>query len=304
MLRKIFFICLAVLLGVQGAASAKNKGLPEEERIKVAVEIKDTSRHKELDTAQNLETFLRDKLVEKNLLNIVDTKVIGESNKAFDNGAVKDEDVTADKQSPAPNFGELLIFDAVELPAPSDTPENFRADAYKEAGAAYVIRCEVLALGTTKVEDKTLSTIFSALGTATAFAGSGNKSRDKTLRRIGLGIGLGGFIETKRTALNTVVNLQFISVKTGQILWQEHFTGQAVKHRKPSKEYDDAWTQAYIESVQDSAKRISKRVNKYVDKVIIKGKTDKSFLPPGLPGNLPGTEKFSFGGGIGIGKLF
>ena len=302
MLRKIFFICLAVLLGVQGAASAKNKGLPEEERIKVAVEIKDTSRHKELGTAQNLETFLRDKLVEKNLLNIVGTKIIGETDKAFDDGLVKDEEVTADQKPSAPNFGELLMFDAVELPAPSDTPEEFNAAAYKEAGAAYVIRCEVLALGTTKVDDKTLSTILSLAGGATSLIGSGNKSRDKVLRRVGTGVGFGGLIQMKRTALNTVVNMQFISVETGQILWQEHFTGQAVKHHKPDKEYDDAWTQAYIESVKDSAKRISKRVNKYVDKVIIKGKTDKSFMPPNLPGSLTG--KFSLGGGLGVGKLF
>ena len=277
MLRKIFLICLVLLLSVQGAAFAKEKGLSEEDRIKVAVEIKDTSRHKELDTAQNLEIFLGEKLLEKNLLNVVDSKVIGESDKAFDDGLIRDEEVTADKQSPA-NFGDLLIFDAVELPASSDTPENFDADFYKELGAAYVIRCEVLALGVTKVEDKTMSTIFSAVGAATAFAGSGNKSRDKTLRRVGTGIGLGGFIETKRTALNTVVNMQFISVETGQILWQENFTGLAVKHHKPGKNFDDVWEQAYVESVEDSAKRIAKRVNKYVDKVIIKGKSDKSFM--------------------------
>ena len=276
MARKIFLICLALLLSVQGAAFAKEKGLPEEDRINIAVEIKDTSRHKELGTAQNLEIFLSEKLLEKNLLNIVDTKIINESERAFDDDLIRDEEVTADK-SPT-NFGELMVFEAVELPAPSETPKNFDADAYKDLGAAYVIRCEILALGTTKVEDKTLSTIFSALGTATAFAGSGNKSRDKTLRRIGLGIGLGGFIETKRTALNTVVNMQFISVETGQILWQEHFTGQAVKHHKPRKGYDDAWEQAFVESVENSAKRIAKRVNKYVDKVIIQGKSDKSFM--------------------------
>ena len=296
MIRKIFFICLALLLGVQGAASAKDKGLPAEQRIKVAVEIKDTSRHKELGTAQNLEIFLSDKLLEKNLVNIVDSKVIAESDRAFDDGLIRDEEVTADKKVSAENIGELLIFDAVELPASSNKPENFDADAYKNLGAAYVIRCEVLALGVTKVEDKTLSTIFSALGTATAFAGSGNKNRDKTLRRIGLGIGVGGFIETKRTALNTVVNMQFISVETGEILWQEHFTGQAVRHHKPRKGYDDVWEQAYIESVEDSAKRLAKRVNKYVDKVIINGKSDKSFLPKtpfgGLSGGLTGGKLF------------
>lgn len=288
MMRKIFLICLAILFGVQGAAFAKSKGLPEEERINIAVEIKDTSRHKELDTAQNLDIFLGNKLVEKNLINVVDSTIVGETNAPFDDGLIRDEDVTAEKNVSAENIGELLVFDAVELPAPSTTPEDFDADAYRDKGAAYVIRCEVLALGATKVEDKTLATIFSALGTATAFAGSGNKNRDKTLRRIGLGIGLGGFIETKRTALNTVVNMQFISVETGQILWQEHFTGQGLKPHKPDKEFDDAWTQAYVESVEDSAKRIAKRVNKYVDKVIIKGKSDKSFLPKSAFGNLSG----------------
>lgn len=297
MRRNTFFICLAILLVIPVAAFAKSKGLPEEERINIAVEIKDTSRHKDLASAQNLEIFLGNKLVEKNLINVVDSKVIGENDAPFDDGLIRDEDVIADKNISAENIGELLVFDAVELPAPSDTPENFDADFYRDKGAAYVIRCEVLALGATKVEDKTLSTIFSVVGAATAFSGSGNGSRDKTLRRIGMGIGLGGFIETKRTALNTVVNMQFISVETGQILWQEHFTGQAVKHHKPDKEFDDVWTQAYVESIEDSAKRIAKRVNKYVDKVIIKGKSDKSFLPVKTPFG-------SLSDGLTGGKLF
>ena len=279
MIRKIFLICLAILLGVQGSAFAKSKGLPEEERINIAVEIKDTSRHKELDTARNLDIFLGNKLVEKNLINVVDSKVIGETKAPFDDGLIRDEDVAADKNVSAENIGELLIFDAVELPAPSETPENFDADAYRDKGAAYVIRCEVLALGATKVDDPTLATIFSAVGTAVAFTGSGNKNRDKTLRRIGLGIGLGGFIQTKRTALNTVVNMQFINAQTGEVIWQENFIGQAVKHRSPREGYANVWEEAYIESVKDSAKIIAKRVNKYVDRVIIQGKSDKSFLP-------------------------
>lgn len=290
MIRKIFFICLIFLLGLQGAASAKSKGLPEEERIKVAVEVKDSSRHKELATADNLEIFLNDKLVEKNLVNIVGTKILGEDEKPADDGLILDEDVTADEKTPAQNIGELLIFDAVELPAPSDTPEDFNADAYKELGAAYVIRCEVLALGVTKVEDKSIGTIFGATGGVVSLIGVGGGSNAKTLRKIGTGIGLGGFIQTQRTALNTVVNMQFISVETGQILWQQHFTGQAVKHHKPDKGYANEWEQAYIESVENAAKRISERINKYVDKVIVKGKSDKSFRPnksslSGLSGN-------------------
>lgn len=281
MTKKFFLICLVMLLSLQGAAFAKEKGLPEEERIKVAVEIIDSTRHKELATAQNFETFIGNKLVEKNLLNVVETNVIG------------NEDVTADKKISAENLGELLIFDAVELPTSSDTPKDFNANAYKNLGAAYVIRCEVLALGLTKVEDKTMSTIFGATGGIISLIGSGNNSRDKTLRRVGTGIGFGGFIQTERTALNTVVNMQFISVETEQVLWQGNFTGQAVKHHNPRDGYDNVWTQAYMESVENSAKLIAKRVNKYVDKVIIKGKSDKDFT----------SKNFSVGSLVG-GKLF
>lgn len=284
MAKKFLLIYLVMLLSLQGAVSAKSKGLPEEERIKIAVEIVDSTRHKELDTAQNFELFIGDKLLEKNLLNVIDTKIIGY--KAFD------EEVTADENSSPENLGELMVFDAVELPTYSETPKNFDVDAYKNLGASYVIRCEVLALGLTKVEDKTLSTIFSVTGGMVSLIGSGSKNRDKTLRRVGLGIGVGGFIQTERTALNTVVNMQFISVETGKILWQENFAGQAVKHHKPRAGYDDAWTQAYMESVENSAKLIAKRVNKYVDRVIIQGKSDKDFTSKNFSISSFGFAKF------------
>lgn len=288
-MRKIFLLCLAMLLVMQGAVSAKkNEGLPEEERIKVAVEVIDGSRHKELGTAQSLELFLNDKLVEKNLVTVVDTKI---------GGLILDEDVVVEQNHIAENIGEILVFDAVELPRPSNKPKNFEQAFYNNFDVDYVVRCEVLAFGVTKVEDSTIGTISSLVGSGLSFAGSGSSDRDKTLRRVGTGIGLLGFGElldvTKRTALNTVVNMQFINVETGEIVWEKNFTGQAIKHHKPDKNYDDAWTQAYMESVEDSAKLIAKRVNKYVDKVIVKGKSDKDFLP----------KKFSLGGFSG-GKLF
>lgn len=283
-MKKIFLLCLALLLGVQGVAAAKS-GLSEEERIKVAVELEDTSRHKDLGTAQILQTCLSEELVKKNLLNVVETKITGEP---------FDEEGTADKETSAANLGELLVFDAVELPPPSDTPENFDQTFYRDCGASYVIRCEVLALGLTKVEDKTISTIFGAAGGLTSVVGAWKSgSAGKTLRRVGTGLGLGGFVVTERTALNTVVNMQFIDVETGKILWQEHFQGLAVKHHKGGKHYDDPWTRAHNESVEDTARRIAKRVNKYVDKVVIKGKSDKSFLP----------KNASVGGFVG-GKIF
>ena len=284
-MKKIFLICLAILLGIQGTAAAKNSGLPEGERINIALEITDSSRHSELDTAGNLEKFLVEKLGEKNLVNVIETKI-------SEDELILDEEVTAEKKSSAANLGELLVFDAVELPVPSDTPENFDQTFYKNFGVNYVICCEVLALGLTKVEDKTISTIFGAAGAATALIGSGNKSRDKTLRRIGTGIGLGGFIQTQRTAVSTVVNMQFISVETGQILWQKNFMGNGIKHRKPSKGYDDAWEQAYIESVDKTATRISQQVNKYVDKVIIKGKSDKDFRSRNFSVGMLGGARF------------
>ena len=279
MTKKIFLLCLAVLLGFQGAASAKkNEGLPEEERIKIAVEVIDETRHKELGTAQNLEMFLNEYLVEKNLVNIIDTKIFDEE-KPSEDDLILDEEVTAEKKSPAENIGELLIFDAVELPQPSAAPEDFNQTFYKNFGADYVVRCEVLALGITKVSDKVFDTVINVTSGGLSIAGMGSGSRADTLDKIGTGIGLLGVIDMKRIALNAVVNMKFINVATGEILWEKNFLGQALKHRKPGKNYDDVWTQAYMESVEAAAKLISKRVNKYVDKVIIKGKSDKEFRP-------------------------
>ena len=274
-MRKFLLLCLIILFGVQFSASAKENGLPEGERIKIALEIMNTSRYKELPTAKLLETFLQDKITEKNLVNVLETKIFG-------------DETTSDAQNPAENIGELLIFDAIELPPPSGTPKDFDGAFYKNIGANYVVRCEILGIGASKVENKAIGAVTSIVGGGLSFGGgNGSSHRDKTLRRVGTGISLLGFGElldaTKRTALNTVVMIQFIDVETGQIAWQEHFTGQAIKHHSPKKTFDNAWEQAYTESVEDSAKIIAKRVNKYVDKVIIKGKSDKSFLPKKFP---------------------
>ena len=294
MTRKIFLICLMILLGVQSAALAKEKGLPEAERIPVAVEVINSSRYKNLSPDQLLEEFLLAKLVEKNLLNVVETKTADAQ--VPEDGLIRDEEITA--EHPAANIGEILIFNAVEIPRDNDTiAKDFDAELYRERGAAYVIRCEVLGLGATKVDDKTIGMITGIVGGGLSLGGAGNKNRDKALRRVGAGIGLLGLGEmldvTKRTALNTVVNMQFINAETGEIVWQENFIGQALKHHSPRKGFSDVWEEAYIESVEDSAKRISKRVNKYIDRVVIKGKSDKSFMP----------KKFSLGGLKG-GKLF
>ena len=271
MIKKIFLLCIAMLLIVQNAALAKDKGLPEEDRINIAVEVTDSSRYDELGTAPLLENFLGNKLVEKNLVNVIDTKI-------FD---VEETAVPADNPTSAEDIGSILVFDAVEIRSHDSTPEDFNQNFYKNLGATYVVRCEVLGIGAIKVPDATIGAVTGIIGGGLGLAGSGSKDRDKTLRRVGTGIGLAGFIgmsdATKRTALNTVVNMQFISVETGQIIWEENFIGHAIKHHKPRKGFENEWEQAYNESVADSAKLIAKRVNKYVDNVIIKGKNDKNF---------------------------
>lgn len=281
MTKKIFLMCLAILLAFHCAASAKKAEIPEEDRIKIAVEVIDGTRHKDFNTATLLEKYLATRLLEKNLVNVVDENF---------------SDISVETVTGVGNLGELLIFDAVELPTTAETPADFNQQAYQNLGASYVVRCEVLALGLTKVEDETIGTISSIVGGGLALGGSGNSSSDKTLRRVGSAVGLlglGGVFLTKRTALNTVVNMQFIDVASGRVLWQENFVGQAVKHHNGGKKFDDPWTRAFHESVDDSAKNISKRVNKYVDNVLINGKSDKNFLP----------KKFSIGG-LNKNKLF
>lgn len=264
MTKKIFLLCIAILLVVHGAASAKEKGLPEAERIKIALEVNDETRHKDLNSAALLEEYLASRLLDKNLVNVVNAKVPGE---------------TSANAEGIGNLGEILIFDAVEIPPPVETAANFDQQRYQNLGATYVVRCEVLALGLTKVDDPTLSTITGLVGSGISFAGSGNKGRDKTLRKIGTGINFASkFLDIHRTALKTVVTMQFIEVDTGKVLWQQNFVGEGLKHRSPGKEFDDIWTRALHESVDDTAKIISKRVNKYVDKVIIQGKSDEGFL--------------------------
>ena len=283
MLKKIFVICLTVLLSVHCSAFAKEKGLPEAERIKVAIEVNNRSRYTELDASELFGEFLNNRLIEKNLLNVVDVKSFPETDNNRNDGLIVDEDRPVEQKSPAENIGGLLIFDAVELPRSDSPAKNFDEQALRNLGAKYLISCEIVGIGATKVPDQTIGTITGIVGSGISLGGAGSSNRDKALRRIGTGIGLLGFGSlldvTKRTALNTVVHMQFIDVNTGKVLFQENFIGQAVKHHHPHKGYSNVWQEAYSKSVEDSAKQIAKRINKYVDRVIIKGKSDKSFMP-------------------------
>lgn len=267
MTKKFFLMCLAILLAIHGAAAAKKAEIPEADRVKVAIEVVDGTRHKEFNTAAMLEDYLATRLAEKNLVNIVDREI--------------SDGIRDGQTSGAENLGELLIFDALELPTTEEAPADFNRQQYQNLGASYVVRCEVLALGLSKVEDARITIASSVIGSGFSIAGSGNGGRDKTLRRIGTGISLlsmlSGLDATKRTAINTVVTMQFIDVATGKVLWQENFLGQSIKHHSGGKNFDNPWARALHESVEDSAKSISKRVNKYVNNVLINGESDKDF---------------------------
>ena len=59
-MKKFLLICLAILLSIQGAAAAKeNSDTSQNKRVNIAIEVTDTSRHSDLDTAKNLENFFR-----------------------------------------------------------------------------------------------------------------------------------------------------------------------------------------------------------------------------------------------------
>ena len=243
MIRKMFLICLVMLLSVQVAAA---------EPVPIALELDDTSRHKNIGTAQILGEKLNAELVKKKFVNVVERNVLVEPS---------DEDA---------EIGELLVFDAVELPATTETPQNFDGAFYEVSGAKYVIRSEVLGLGLTKVDDDTFGIVADIVGTGLSFASK------ESVQYVGTGIAALGYIQMERTALAVVVNVQFIDVANDKVLWQENFIGRAVKHHNAGKNYKNIWSRAYDEAIADTARRIAKRVNKYVDKVLIKGKTDKS----------------------------
>lgn len=276
MLRKIFLMCLAILL-VMPVAAAESKQQPEEPRIPIVLEITNSSRYTELTPAKCLGHYLSNKLFAKQFLDVVLIKTDGDANILPEDVTPGAVDTSAERPVAAQNIGELLVFDVVEVPRPETVVKDFDPNIYNALGAAYIVRCDVMGLGATKVDDKTISAITRLIGSGLSFSGGGNSHRDKVLRHVGTGIGLGGFIEQKRTALNTVVNMQFINAQTGEILWQERFVGQAVKHHHLREGFVNTWEQAYIDSIDETAKAISKRVSKYVDRVIIKGKSDKSF---------------------------
>lgn len=244
MVKKIFAFCLTAIFILQGAALAKEKKsaeIPLEERIKISVEVEDLTSFQELDTKIFLRLAIVEELAKKNIFNILPEEFFYEKFSSIKS--------LGEKQS-ASDVGEILIFN------PAESNSEFDKNFYEEVGANYLIQCKIIGIGTTKKN-------FDSFGIGSGI-GIGRH------RHFGIGIFSPIGISMKRTAYCTAVNVKFIKVDTGVVIWQKNIFGQAFRHHKPRKGYDDATDEAYFESIGSAAENISGSVEKYAKKFLLK----------------------------------
>ena len=228
MMKKVFIILMAAILIIPCASFAKKKSaeIPMNERLKFAVEVTDATNFEELNTAEILRDKLISKLNEKeifNILNPTDENFLAE--------------ITTLEKVGAADVGDMVTFPTKNL--------EIDREKYKNLGVEYVINCEILGVGFTTESDKDFG------------LGSG----------IGIGIGTGGGIgigvsdsAALRKLYCTAVNMQIVEVESGAVVARQNLVGQALKHRKPRKGYENATDEAYLKSLDDAAKIITKRV--------------------------------------------
>ena len=236
MTKKFFAILMAAILVIPCAAFAKKKSaeIPMSERIKFAVEVTDATNFSELQTAE----ILRDKIIFK----LNETEIFNIVNPTYENSLAE---ITTLENKGAADVGDLVMFPTQNL--------EIDSEKYKNIGAEYVIYCEVLGVGLSTESDKDF--------------GFGNG--------IGIGIGTGGSFgvgigvsdnSALRKIYCTAVNLKIIEVESGAVVARQNLVGQALKHRKPKKGYDDVMDEAYLKSMDDATKMINKRVVNFAKK--------------------------------------
>ena len=241
--KKFFALCLMLLLFLQGVTFAKEKKaaeIPAEELIKISVEVEDKTSFLELGTDKFLRGALVEKLLQKNIFNVLPEELAEEK--------FSDVKTLGEKKS-ASDVGEILIFN------PAENISDFDEDFYKSLGADYVIQCKIIGLGTTKKD-------FDSIGLGSGI-GIGRHGH------FGIGIFTPIGANFKRTTYCTAVNVKFLKVETGAVIWQKNVIGQAFKHHKPKKGYDDATDEAYFESIDSASKDISDGVEKYAKKFLL-----------------------------------
>ena len=223
---------------MQGAAFAKKKSveIPESQRVNIAVEVTDATNFTELQTRKILADTLIVQLEEKKLFNIV----------GVGNGELANIKTLENKG--ASDVGDIVIFSTKDL--------EFDKILYKDMGAQYVIRCEILGLGLAEEKDDDFGF---GNGIGIGVKGGGD---------FGVGV-FGGVSPPLRTFYCTAVNMQLVEVESGVVISRKNFIGKAVKRKKPRKGYDDASDEAYLKSLNDAAKIVTKRVSTYTEKNIL-----------------------------------
>lgn len=239
MTKKFFIILMAAILILPCVTFAKKKSaeLPKSQRVNIAVEVTDATNFTELNTRKILADMLIVQLEEKKLFNIV----------GVGDGTLANIKTLENKGSS--DVGDIITFNTKDLP--------FEKEIYMDMGAQYVIRCEILGIGTTIENDDDF--------------GFGNG--------IGIGVGgggafgvsgvFGGVSPALRTFYCTALNMQIVEVQSGAVIARKNFIGKSVKRKKPRKGYDDASDEAYLESLNDTAKIITKRVTSFTEKNIL-----------------------------------
>ena len=235
MTKKIFAVCVAVMLLINGAAFAKKKAaeIPLSERTRIAVEVVDDTNFDDLNTAEILRDVLISQLNEKNIYNVVSV------------GGELAEIKTLGDRAGASDVGDLLIFNPVKSFA-------FNRSYYKSLGAQYVIRCEILGLGIAKGDPDTFD-ISPGIGVGL-----------ETDESFGLGIGVfGGAASSLRNFYNVAVNVNLIEVESSKIVLRQNLSGRAIQRSKPRKGYDNASDEAYFKAIKKAGEIITKRVGEY-----------------------------------------
>lgn len=238
-MKKFLIMIIAAILIIPCATFAKKKSaeIPMEKRVRIAVEVTDATNFKELQTSK----ILRDKLI----FQLKESKFFNVVNPTAENFLAE---IKTLENKGASDVGDIVIFGTKDLP--------FEKNLYSNIDAQYVIRCEILGIGTTMEDDDDFG-FGNGLGIG---IGSGGE--------FGVGV-FGGVSGTLRTFYCTAVNMQMVEVESGAVIARKNFVGKSIKRKKPKKGYDDSSDEAYLKSLDDTAKIIVKRVATFTEKNIL-----------------------------------
>lgn len=230
MAKKFLLILIAAMLLIPCAAFAKKDSakIPQDQQLNIAIEVTDATNFSELETDKILADKLIVNIYDRHLFNIVG---IGDGSLA---------NIKTLENPGAADIGDLVMFPTKDL--------EFDKELFKDMGAQYVIRCEILGVGLSKETDTNFG-FGNGIGVGIGTGGT-----------FGIGVGVGGSGSTLRTVYCTAVSMQIIEVESGAVVARQNLVGQVLKHRKPRKGYNNAIDEAYLKSLDDATKIITKRV--------------------------------------------